>query len=182
MAKIINGTRVVTNKVRLSYAHVTEKASINNGPERYSCSIIIDGDDKETLDYINQAIDNAINVGIGKFDGKKPNKAAIKLPLRDGAEKDDENYEGKFFVNANSNQKPQIIGPDKMPITDPTEIYSGCYAKVSLSFYAFNHSGNKGIACGLGNIMKVEDGEPLGSFTSADEDFSDEEGANELLD
>ncbi len=181
MAKIINGTRVVTNKVRLSYANVWEKKSINGGPEKYSCSLIVDKDDKETLECINKAIDNAIDAGISKFGGKKPNKASIKLPLRDGAEKDDENYDGKYFINCNSQQKPQIVGPDKMPITDETEVYSGCYAKVSISFYAFNQAGNRGIACGLGNIMKLEDGEPLGSYTSAADDFGDEEG-DALLD
>lgn len=176
MAKIINGTRVVTNKVRLSYANVWEKKSINGGPEKYSCSLIIDKDDKETLDCIDKAIDNAIEAGLSKFGGKKPNKASIKLPLRDGAEKDDENYDGKYFINCNSQQKPQIVGADKMPITDETEVYSGCYAKVSISFYAFNQAGNRGIACGLGNIMKLEDGEPLGGRTSAADDFDDEEG------
>ncbi len=183
MAKIINGTRVVTNRVRLSYANVWEKKSINGGPEKYSCSLIIDGGDKETIDCINKAIDNAIEAGISKFGGKKPNKAALKLPLRDGAEKDDENYEGKLFINCNSQQKPQIVGPDKMPITDETEVYSGCYAKVSISFYAFNQAGSKGVACGLGNIMKIEDGEPLGGgHVSAADDFADEEGGDGLLD
>ena len=41
--------------------------------------------------------------GVAKFGGKKPNKAAIKLPLRDGdIERDDEAYKGHYFINANS--------------------------------------------------------------------------------
>ena len=50
--------------------------------------------------------------------------------------------------------------------------YSGCYARVSVNFYAFNSNGNRGIACGLGNIQKVRDGEPLGGRSSAADDFS----------
>lgn len=35
--------------------------------------------------------------GVAKFGGKKPNKAAIKLPLRDGdIERDDEAYKGHW--------------------------------------------------------------------------------------
>lgn len=60
----------------------------------------------------------------------------------------------------------------KKPILDRGEVYSGCYARVSLNFYAFNSNGNKGIACGLGNIQKIRDGEPLGGKTSATDDFS----------
>lgn len=57
-------------------------------------------------------------------------------------------------------------------ILDRSEVYSGCYARVSLSFYAFNSNGNKGVACGLGNIQKVRDGEPLGGRTNAEDDFA----------
>ena len=60
------------------------------------------------------------------------------------------------------------------PILDRDEVYSGCYARVSLNFYAFNSNGNKGIACGLGNIQKIKDGEPLGGRSSAADDFRTE--------
>lgn len=46
------------------------------------------------------------------------------------------------------------------------------YARVSLNFFAFNSNGNKGIACGLGNIQKVRDGEPLGGKSTAADDFA----------
>ena len=50
-------------------------------------------------------------------------------------------------------------------------MYSGCYANVSVDFYAFNTRGNLGIACGLGNIQKVRDGERLTGERSAEDDF-----------
>ncbi|MDB1768752.1 DUF2815 family protein, partial [Eggerthella lenta] len=58
------------------------------------------------------------------------------------------------------------------PIIDRSEVYSGVYARVSINFYAFNSNGNKGIACGLGNIQKIRDGEPLGGRTNAADDFA----------
>lgn len=158
-----NKTKVVTGTVRLSYAHVWEPHSVQGGKEKYSVSIIIPKSDTKTIEKIEKAVDAAIEEGIGKFGGKKPNRAALKLPLRDGdIEKDDEAYKDSYFVNANSMTAPQIVDGNVEPILDRSEVYSGVYARVSISFYAFNVNGNKGIACGLGNIQKVKDGEPLG--------------------
>lgn len=173
----VNKTKVITGKnTRLSYFHGWEPTSINGGPERYSVSVLIPKDDTETVEAINKAIDAAIEEGIAKFGGKKPNKAAIKLPLRDGdTEREDEAYAGHWFVNANSKTAPQIVDRAVKPILDRDEVYSGCYARVSLNFYAFNSNGNKGIACGLGNIQKIRDGEPLGGRSSAADDFITEE-------
>ena len=168
-----NATKVVTGKVRLSYAHVWDPVSINDSKPKYSVSLIIPKGDKETVKKINAAVDAAIEEGIAKFGGKKPNKAALKLPLRDGdTERDDEVYKNAYFVNANSTTAPQIVDRAVNPILDREEVYSGCYARVSINFYAYNTNGNKGIACGLGNIQKIADGEPLGGRSNAKDDFS----------
>lgn len=167
-------TKVITGvNTRLSYFHGWEPVSINGGKERYSVSVLIPKSDAETIKAIEMAVDAAIEEGIAKFGGKKPNKAAIKLPLRDGdIERDDEAYKGHYFVNANSTTAPQIVDKSVKPILDRDEVYSGCYGRVSLNFYAFNSNGNKGVACGLGNIQKIKDGEPLGNRSSASDDFT----------
>lgn len=173
IANTINATKVVTGIIRLSYANVWEPKSINGGTEKYSVSLIIPKSDTKTLSAISAAIDAAIEEGKGKFGGKIPNKAALKLPLRDGdAERNDEAYTESFFVNANSTTAPQIVDKQVNPVLDRSEVYSGVYARVSINFYAFNTNGNRGVACGLGNIQKVRDGEPLGSKSNAADDFS----------
>lgn len=175
IANIANRAKVITGIVRLSYANVWEPKSINGGTEKYSVSLIIPKSDTKTLTAINTAVDVAIEEGKGKFGGKIPNKAALKLPLRDGdAERDDEAYENSFFVNANSTTPPQIVDKNVNPILDRSEVYSGIYARVSINFYAFNTNGNRGVACGLGNIQKVRDGEPLGGRSNAADDFATE--------
>lgn len=178
-----NKTKVITGiNTRLSYFHGWDPISINGGAEKYSVSVLIPKDDKETVDAINKAIDAAIEEGIAKFGGKKPNKAAIKLPLRDGdVERDDEAYKGHWFINANSKTAPQIVDKHVKPILDRGEVYSGCYARVSLNFYAFNSNGNKGIACGLGNIQKIRDGEPLGGRASASDEFTSVDNDDDFL-
>ncbi|MBO5918810.1 MAG: DUF2815 family protein [Oscillospiraceae bacterium] len=173
MSTIKNTTKVVTGVVRLSYANIWEPASINGGTPKYSVSLIIPKSDTKTIEAINAAVDAAIQEGAAKFGGKIPNKAALKLPLRDGdVERDDDAYKGAYFVNANSTSAPQIVDRAVQPILDRGEVYSGCYARVSINFYAFNSNGNRGIACGLGNIQKVRDGEPLGGKSSAASDFA----------
>ena len=168
-----NPTKVITGVVRLSYANIWEPKSVNGGDAKYSCSLLIPKTDTKTVDAINAAIDAAIKEGIGKFGGKIPNRAAMKLPLRDGdIERDDEAYKGCYFLNANSKTAPQVVDRQVKPIMDRNEIYSGVYAHVSVSFYAFNSNGNKGVACGLGNIQKVRDGESLGGHTNAADEFT----------
>lgn len=174
MANNVNKTKVITGvNTRFSYFHGWEPVSINGGSEKYSVSVLIPKTDIETINEINSAIDAAIEEGISKFGGKKPNKTTMKLPLRDGdVERDDEAYKGHYFINANSNTAPQIVDLNVKPILDRNEVYSGCYGRVSLNFYAFNSNGNKGVACGLGNIQKIKDGEPLGGRTNAEDDFT----------
>lgn len=173
-AKRTNPTKVITGIVRLSYANVWEPKSINGGTEKYSVSLIIPKSDTKTLNAINEAVDAAIEEGKGKFGGKIPNKAALKLPLRDGDidRPDDEAYADSYFINANSITPPQVVDKNVNPVLDRSEVYSGVYGRVSVSFYAFNSNGNKGIACGLGNVQKIRDGEPLGGRTNAAEEFS----------
>ena len=169
-------TKVITGIVRLSYANVWEPKSVNGGKEKYSVSIIIPKEDTKALDEIKKAIDAAIEEGKGKFGGKIPNKASLKIPLRDGDidRPDDDAYKNSYFINANSITPPQVVDKNVKPILEHSEIYSGVYARVSINFYAFNSSGNKGIACGLGNIQKIRDGEPLGGRTNAEDEFTTE--------
>jgi hypothetical protein len=175
-------TKVITGIVRLSYANVHEPKSINGGAEKFSVSLIIPKSDTKTIAAINAAVDAAIEEGRGKFGGKIPNRAVLKLPLRDGDidRPDDEAYADSYFVNANSNSAPEIVDKALNPIMSRSEVYSGVYARVSVNFYAFNSNGNRGIACGLGNIQKIRDGEPLGSKTSAADDFTSDDSEDFL--
>ena len=179
----VNPTKVVTGVVRLSYANVHEPKSINGGTPKFSVSLIIPKSDTKTLAAIHQAIDAAMEEGRGKFGGKVPSKATLKLPLRDGDidRPDDEAYANCYFVNANSSSAPEIVDKSLNPILNRSEVYSGIYARVSINFYAFNSNGNRGIACGLGNIQKVRDGEPLGGKASAVDDFTSDYDGDDFL-
>ena len=164
-------TKVITGKVRFSYANVWEPKSVNGSNPKYSISLLIPKSDAKTLDSVRQAIESAKKIGVNVLGGKIPTN--LKTPLRDGdlERPDDEVYMGCYFINANSVNKPGILDKFKNPITTPDDFYSGCYGYASINFYAFNTNGNKGIACGLNNLMKIEDGEALGGKVSAEIDF-----------
>ena len=117
------------------------------------------------------AIEQAKKDSVSKWGGKVP--ANLKLPLRDGDidRPEDEAYADSYFFNANSRQAPQVVDQNVQPILDQSEVYSGCYGRISVNFYGFNNNGNRGIAAGLGNIQKLRDGESLGGRSNAEEDF-----------
>ena len=171
-----NPTKVITGKVRFSYAHVFEPAatSSDGGDKKYSVSLIIPKSDKVTIDKIKKAIEAAKQVGLSQWGGKVPK--VVKTPLRDGdVEKDEECYANSLFVNAKSNQKPGIVDANLDEIISKDEFYSGCYGRASITFFPYDVNGSKGIACGLNNLQKLEDGEKLGgSGASAAEDFGED--------
>lgn len=180
-------TAINTGVVRLSYANLFEARGINGNDPKYSTAILIPKSDVKTVQKIKEAIAAAAEQGKAKWGGKVPGN--LKTPLRDGDEErpDDENYANHYFLNATSKNKPSVakpVGRDAngkpkfQEITDTTEVYSGCYAKVNVNFYPFNTNGNRGIAAGLNIVVKVQDGEPLAGRASvssafADEDFDD---------
>ena len=160
---------------RFSYLNCWEPNSVNGSEPKYSVSAIIPKSDKKTIAAINAAIEQAKKESVSKWGGKVP--ANLKLPLRDGDidRPDDEAYKDAVFFNANSRQAPQVVDAHVQPILDQSEVYSGCYGKISVTFYGYNSNGNRGIAAGLGNIQKLRDGESLGGRSTAAEDFETEE-------
>lgn len=181
MAKFNNPTKVITGvNTRWSYVNAWEPKSINGGAPKYSVSLIIPKSDTKTLEKIRAAIQAAYEEGQSKLKGSGrsvPALSALKTPLRDGdAERpDDEAYANSYFVNANSGTAPGIVDADRNPILERSEVYSGVYGRASINFYAFNSNGNKGIACGLNNLQKIRDGEPLGGKSRAEDDFAEED-------
>lgn len=174
-----NPMKVITGKdTRWSYANVWEPKSINGGVPKFSVSLIIPKSDKKTIEAIKKAIQAAYKEGEAKLKGNSrsvPPLESIKTPLRDGDTErpDDEAYANSYFLNANSTTQPGIVDANVQPILTRSEVYSGVYGRASINFYAFNSNGNRGIACGLNNLQKIRDGEPLGSRTSAEDDFAD---------
>ncbi len=176
--KVNNPLKVITGPdTRWSYANVWEAKSINGGTPKYSVSLIIPKTDTKTVARVKAAIEAAYREGEAKLKGNGksvPPFSAIKTPLRDGdiERPDDPAYTNSYFINANASTAPGIVDADRNAIISRSEVYSGVFGRASINFYAFNSNGNKGIACGLNNLQKVRDGEPLGGKAKAEDDFS----------
>ena len=180
-----NTTRVVI-PCRISFANIWEPKSINDSAPKYSVSCIIPKTDTQTIARIKEAVEAARELGkVKRWGGKIP--PTLKTPLRDGDidRPDDENYAGCYFVNASSKDAPQIVDQKVRTLTDPLSVGSGDYCNVSVNFYGYNANGNRGIACGLGNVQLVQTGERFGGRSSAASDFeviasADDNDDNEL--
>lgn len=169
------GRTVVFGPCRLSYTHLFTKYSPDGDTDsgKYMTNVLIPKGEKETVKAIEGAIEAAKKTGIiSKWDGKEPKK--VDLPLRDGDtdKEDDDIYAGHYYINAKCANRPGIVDKHRSPIVDEDDVYSGMWAIVSVTFYPYNVSGNKGVATGLNNVMKTKDDERLGGRTSAENDFS----------
>ena len=168
-------TKLVTGKARLSYAHLFKpQAGISGGEEKYSVSLVIPKEDKETVGKIERAIEKATKEGVSRHGAKFGKSANFRIPLRDGDtdKPDDPAYKNSYFLNVNSKTKPGVVDKDVNPILDPTEVYSGCYGRASIVAFPYSVNGSTGISFALHNIQKLEDGEPLGGKARAQDDFS----------
>lgn len=184
MSKAINETKVLLTNVRLSYPNLFEPKGFEGQEPKYSASLIIPKDDKESLKVIKQAIENAKTKGLddGVWKGNKL-PANLKTPVRDGDEErsKDDVYANAYFINANSKYAPAVVGKTKDRATGKAielgedDVYAGCYVNVTVNFYGYSAAGNNGIAAGLGNVQKEADGEYLGGRSSAESDFDFEE-------
>ncbi len=173
-------TKVITGaNTRWSYANVWEPKAMEGGKPKFSVSLIIPKSDSVTVGKIRAAIEEAYRDGQSKLKGNGksvPALSTLRTPLRDGdlERPDDPAYANSYFVNANSASAPGVVDANRNEILDKSQVYSGCYGRASISFYAFNANGNRGIACGLNNLQKIRDGEPLGGKASAESDFATE--------
>lgn len=174
-----NKKQVTTGEVRLSYVHVFDKYASNPNQEaKYSVTLLIPKTDTATKARIDAAIAAAIEDGRSKWQGAVPPILAIPIHDGDGVRPSDgsaygEECKGHWVMTASSKDyKPQLVDLQLQPIIDRAEIYSGCYARVCVSFFAYggNNGIKKGIGCGLGPIQKTRDGEQLGGAAPRAED------------
>lgn len=170
--------RVITGRVRLSYANIWKpRKSEDSDALRYSVCLLIPKTDKKTIRAIKEATQNAITIGHAKLankSGKLP--SSIKTPLKNGDDKDQEEYHGHYYINCSSTNKPGIVDRNREQITDPDLVYSGCYARVSINLgaYVYGNGTSKGITAYLNNIQFVADGPRLAGGPSAEEEFDDD--------
>lgn len=180
-------TQITTGKVRFSYVNLFSPKLMPDGTtEKYSVTLLIPKTDQRTLKKIDQAIKAAEENFRAKNPGKKlPAKLPTTLHDGDGERPTGGEFspecKGHMVISVSSRNRPVVVAADKSPITDPQEVYSGCYGRAVLNFYAYDTNGNKGISAGLNGVMKLEDGEPLAGGVVTDADWDDDDDDDDLL-
>lgn len=168
---ILNDKKVIIGPCRLAYVHLFERFNPDNAPDggKYCAMVLIPKEEAETLEAVRTAIERAKADGLAKkWNGRLPSK--FNMPMFDGADK---GFDGFWAINAKSKDKPGVVGRDKMPITDPEQVYSGMWALVSMTFYPYSTGGGNGVGAALENVLKSADGERLNGKASAAADFAD---------
>lgn len=171
-------TKVITGKVRFSFCHIFEpQAPLNGGDPKYSVTLLIPKSDTATLDKIKAAMADARELYCKKNGAAalppKPNTTLHDGDgLRPGGDPFGPECKGCYVITVSSKQKPVVVDAFRNEISNPSEVYSGCYGRASINFYGYNTAGKKGISAGLLSIQKLSDGEPFGTVGSAD-DFND---------
>lgn len=179
-------THVVTGKCRFSYVSVFQPRKTEDmAKPKYELTLLIPKSDKKTYNAIMAAIDAASKKGAAKFGDKWPAKPKHTLKDGDGYNESGDAYgpecKGCWVLCARSKTAPGVVDADRQDILNQTEVYSGCYGRASIDFYPFAVPSNKGISCGLQNVQKLADGEPLGGGrTRAVDDFADDYEDDEI--
>lgn len=176
-----NLCNVTTGEARLSFVHLTKPyAAIPGQEEKFSTTILIPKSDADTMNRINAAIEAAKQRGINeKWNGQCPPIVPTPVYDGDGVRPSDGMPFGAeckghwvFTASAKVDYPPEIVDANRNPIINHSEIYSGMYGRVNVTFYPYSFSGKKGIGCGLGPVQKLRDGEPLsGGHVSAAQAF-----------
>ena len=171
-------TKIVTGKVRFSFCHLFEAQEPQGGGDpKYSVTLLIPKSDKATMQKIQAAMQEARDNFCAKNGATAlPAKPTHTLHDGDGTRPSGDPFgpecKGCWVITVSSKQKPVVVDAFGNQITDPGEVYSGCYGRASINFYGYNRSGKKGLSAGLLAIQKLHDGEPFGTVGSAD-DFND---------
>lgn len=170
-------TTVTTDRARLSFTHLFEPYANNPGQEaKYSVTVLVPKSDIATKQRIDAAITAAKQQGVSKcWNGVMPPVVATAVHDGDGVRPNGEPFgeecRGHWVFTASSKQAPQVVDLNLNPIINQTDVYSGCYARVCVNFFAYNSNGKRGVGIGLNAVQKLEDGEPLGGRISAAEAF-----------
>ena len=181
-------TQITTGKVRFSYVNAFAPKLMPDGQtEKYSVTLLIPKQDTKTLQKIEAAIEAAKAAFTQKNPGKKlPKKLPCTLHDGDKPKESGEDYgpecKGHMVISVNSKNKPVVVYADKTPMTEPTELYSGCYGRAVINFFVYNTAGKIGVTAGLNGLMKLEDGEPLAGGIVTDADWDDDWDDGGMLD
>lgn len=143
ICKVTNGQKCLlrSEMLRIYYCNLfTPRAAQDGAKPKYSVTLLIPKSDKATIQKINGAIEAARAAYLARNNGKKL-PANLKTTLHDGdGERPNggefgEECKGCYVMTVSSINPPVIVDAQKTPITDPQELYSGCYGRAIIKCF-----------------------------------------------
>lgn len=179
-----NTNHVVLRNVRLSYTHLDKPYASQLGQEpKYSATILVPKNPANNKAMMDAAAAVATQRAIEKYGKAFPATPKVSVHDGDGVRPSDgqpfgDECKGCWVFTASSKAPVTVVDLNLQQILDATQIYSGMYANVGVTFFGYNAPQNKGIGVALDNVQKTADGEPLGGTrASAEDDFGGAEPA-----
>lgn len=179
-----SGMTVTMGAVRLSYPHLFEVDQLSG---KYTASLLIPttngagepvNNAEATLTALRNAIAKTVEKGVvSVWKGSKPKSIAEPIAEAEG-------MEGTMVLKCSTKNKPTCMDAQGHPLTDPEELYGGCWVAVTVGFAPYDYMGKKGVTCYLNAVRKMRDGERFGGDSAGAlraVDFSEEMTEDEDL-
>ncbi len=156
MSIIGNEVKITTNKVVIHNPHINEMWSYNDSmPKKYSVAAIIPTTDTETIALINEAIEQATDIGRRLYGEHIDFASPLKYPGSSNSL--NMYYKFNYAIFASTNIKPTVFNEEKQKICISESKIEGHYARISMSFYPYSRNGKSGIGCALHNVQLFQD-------------------------
>lgn len=149
------------------------------GEPVYQLSLLFDKQAQAHADYaaLKRAVAQVIDDQWGA--GKSSDRGflnGLRLPFRKTSDKQYKGYDipDGIFISPWSKNRPGIVDANRAEITMAEDVWAGQYARATVSPFAYNQAGNKGVSFGLNNLQICRtDGERLDGRRAAVDDFDD---------
>lgn len=161
-------TKTVVGAGTAAYVHLAEPDTEGEyADSKYKITLLIDKDSSEAERFeklCKQAGDEEF-----------PKAKSVKLPLRDGDEKEQEHFHGKYMLTAKTKKQPTTVDGKRQKI--PADVIKpGDIVKVSVTLNPCKVSGKPTVALWLNGVQLIE---KINNGFDAADDFDEEEGGFE---
>jgi hypothetical protein len=165
-----------------SFVTLLEPKANDKGEMFFSLSILFSKARTKELDPLRKLVEQAAVAMYGPNAPALMAAGTLKNPIRDGDVMFMQDaglykaYKGCFFISARRGSKfgkPMVIDAAKNEVFTAEDVYSGCLLRASISVFAYNKAGNKGVSFGLNNVQVLRKGERLDNRKDAKEEFAE---------
>lgn len=172
--------KVITHEFRVSFPALFTPKAFEQQEPKYSIVMLFDKKidlSKPATNKAGQPLSESMkkavfNAATEKWGPKEKWPKNLRLPFRDGSEREDTpGYKGTTFVSASSKIQPGLVNQLRQPILNERDFYAGCYARAELIAFAYDKAGNKGVSFSLQNVQKLRDGEVFSGRKNAEDVF-----------